>query len=376
MLLCAALGTASVRAQLPCDPPVPVVILAQDLGGNTFEFTLQTPGGNYTVQSYTWSFGDGSVALNSTSPMMHTFQNTGNYLVCCAVDLLINGIPCTTAGCVVQAVQAAPCPGVVPEFTATFNNDSLQLIDLTYATDSVIGYFWDLGDGSSSFENSPIHQFAGAGPYLICLSVTVLDSTNQTCTSTVCHWFYTGPIDPPCAQILTPYFTWQEQNGFVAFQDSSQTTGLQAQYVWDFGDGTFGVDQNELHYYPYPGTFTVCQTVTLTGPLLTDSCVATYCTDVYVGWTIAGIEEPGVPVTLHPWPNPASGSIRVELPAAALPGVLTVHDISGRTVRSVRVTGSTELVIDLDGFSAGHYTLRSTSAAGQWSGRFILSTAP
>ncbi|MBK8341160.1 MAG: PKD domain-containing protein [Flavobacteriales bacterium] len=74
---------------------------------------------------------------------------------------------------------------------------------------------------------------------------------------------------PPTAQfIATPTTTC---NGVVQFTDAS--TALPNSWLWDFGDFTTSTDQDPLHTYAAPGTYTV--TLTVTNPNGNDTDVQT-----------------------------------------------------------------------------------------------------
>lgn len=48
-----------------------------------------------------------------------------------------------------------------------------------------VSYLWDFGDGSSSTQQYPAHQYTTPGHYVLCLTVTATDGTT-TCTSSHC----------------------------------------------------------------------------------------------------------------------------------------------------------------------------------------------
>ena len=52
-----------------------------------------------------------------------------------------------------------------------------------------ISYLWDFGDGTTSSQTYPSHQYAVPGSYIVCLTTTVLYSNavgTSTCSSTYC----------------------------------------------------------------------------------------------------------------------------------------------------------------------------------------------
>ncbi|MBS1686864.1 MAG: T9SS type A sorting domain-containing protein [Bacteroidetes bacterium] len=62
--------------------------------------------------------------------------------------------------------------------TVSFYNQS--------GADSVTGYHWDFGDGSSSTDANPTHTYARDSDYIVCLHMTGLDYAGAPCSDTYC----------------------------------------------------------------------------------------------------------------------------------------------------------------------------------------------
>lgn len=110
--------------------------------------------------SWDWDFGDGNTSTQQNPT--HTFTGQGAY----AVALTIEGsIPAPTRVISVfdpPAVDfdAPQTTGKVP-FTISFHN---------LTTGDVTGYSWDFGDGNSSTEVDPNHEYTSAGTYTVVLT--------------------------------------------------------------------------------------------------------------------------------------------------------------------------------------------------------------
>ena len=52
-------------------------------------------------------------------------------------------------------------------------------------------WFWDFGDGTSSIEVNPLHEYAASGTYTVCLTVS-----NQYDSDTVCKWVTVSGLTP------------------------------------------------------------------------------------------------------------------------------------------------------------------------------------
>jgi PKD repeat protein len=105
----------------------------------------------------------------------------------------------------------------------------------------VTGYLWDFGDGTTGTSQSMTHQYAAAGTYQVCLTIT----TNSPCTTTTCQ-SVTAVIPP---QTITGQLSIDSTpvvacpvTDPISYHYYGQTTGF---YTTDstkiqiiFGDGT------------------------------------------------------------------------------------------------------------------------------------------
>lgn len=95
--------------------------------------------------------------------------------------------------------NAAPTPAfesVCAELTCTFTDRS------TDADGSVTGWQWSFGDGATSTEENPVHEYAAAQPYDVTLKVTDNAGTADSATQPVTP---TAPsVDLTCTDAATP----------------------------------------------------------------------------------------------------------------------------------------------------------------------------
>ena len=64
------------------------------------------------------------------------------------------------------------------------------------------------------------------------------------------------------AQHCTPAFHFSVDGYKVTFTDQSTSNGTIIIWAWNFGDGNTSADQNPIHTYSKPGTYTVCLNIT------------------------------------------------------------------------------------------------------------------
>lgn len=192
--------------------------------------------------SWSWTFGDGNV--DSVQHPTHLYPNPGTYTACLTVTDTCN----TAQACSTITVT---CPGLTSDFGWSDTLLTVQFSDSSAG--SINSWKWYFGDGDSSAVQNPTHDYAASGTYTVCLYATDACGTDSTCKSVT---------------VLCPKpsvnFGWSSSFLTAVLTDSSTGIGTLS-YLWDFGDGNTSTNQNPVHFYPGPGDYTVCLTVT-------DSC--------------------------------------------------------------------------------------------------------
>ena len=125
-------------------------------------------------------------------------------------------------------------------------------------------WYWDFGDGMTSGDFEPMHNYNQAGNYTVCL--TMVDST-ISCTSSFCTEIIVGNNPGDCQAM----FSWVSQGLTAAFTD--QSIGLPDTYLWDFGDGTLSNEPNPVHTWVTTGTYLVCLNISDSNTF----CESTFC---------------------------------------------------------------------------------------------------
>jgi PKD repeat protein len=122
---------------------------------------------------------------------------------------------------------------------------------------SVASWFWDFGDGGTSFQEDPSHLYDDKGNFTVTLVVTDDDGASGA-VSLVVSVVNVAP---------SAGFTFDPDEGTVGvdvrFMDrSSDPEGKELEYLWDFGDGGTSTAMNPLHAFDSSGTKSVSLTVT------------------------------------------------------------------------------------------------------------------
>lgn len=119
---------------------------------------------------YNWNFGDGIGSITTASPT-HTYEylTSGTFTIQLIVtDGTPNGCADTTSQTI--TIDADPTVSIQAPNTACAT-DSIQFNGIS--SGMVTSWMWDFGDGNTSSEKSPAHQYidAGTGKYQVCVSV-------------------------------------------------------------------------------------------------------------------------------------------------------------------------------------------------------------
>ncbi len=135
-------------------------------------------------------------------------------------------------------------------------------------------FTWKFGDGSSSNEFQPSHEYSQPGTYTVCL---VLDAGNN-CIKEVCQTIQVN-CDPCSLQLDFKYEKESSQPNRVYFLSLfAIPPGWTPQFFWNFGDGGTSDIYNPTHTYANPGTYTVCLKL-----YLSSTCFKEICKTIVIG---------------------------------------------------------------------------------------------
>ncbi|MFH2096543.1 MAG: S8 family serine peptidase [Bacteroidota bacterium] len=299
--------------------------------GGSVNFTDLTTGG--TPTSWSWSFPGGTPATSTAANPTITYNTAGTYSVTLTVDdgngpssktinsyITVNGAPAqpsTISG------SASVCPGDV----------------ITYSVTNVYGvtYAWSLPAGwTGSSTTNTISATAGTTGGTISVTPT------NTCGTGTARTLAATVMSLPVAS-----YTYSDNLGVVTFTNTSSPNGTN--FSWDFGDGNYSSQENPVHTYTTPGTYTVifivsnaCDTDTLTQNIVI----------TVTGMTMT--DNPGFRI----YPQPAEGRLWIESGSRAEQLDYYLYDISGREIMSGAIaTGENKAELDISGLSGGVYTL-------------------
>ena len=200
----------------------------------------------YPVTGYYWDFGDG--ATSTLSSPSHTYTTQGSYTIKLRV---VTAGGCTDSVTVNAGVIVSSKP--VANFVATPRDvcafKPVNFTDLS--SGNVDQWYWQFGDGGTSSDQHPIHEYGDTGKFTVTLIVW-----NNGCADTIKFNNYIH-ISPPIARFNI------NMDCKKPFERAFRDTSIGANsWAWDFGDGTTSTLQHPVHTYPATGNYTVKLSVT------------------------------------------------------------------------------------------------------------------
>jgi len=217
--------------------PVVKFTVKNNCEGQAVEFTNQTTISSGTID-YLWDFGDGKTSqLESPS---HLYDKPGGY----NVNLLAIANGCRNSLSKNANQFATPtadfsvegaCSGVPVNIT---NNSSIELGE-------PIGSFWDMGDGEVNTDFNPEYSYSSSGDYTIKYKAISQFGCSDSIERSVT--IKQGPVAD---------FSWDRACNIdpVNFtNETTEPTGANTIYSWDFGDGNTSTATNPSNQYPRLG---------------------------------------------------------------------------------------------------------------------------
>lgn len=253
----------------------------QFLNSNTVKFTPVMT--DSPLVQHSWNFGDASPVSHAVAPI-HSYAAPGTYMVVhTIVRMNPNGIPVCTQSITRTIVIQAPC-NLVVNFSwsaATANPLMIHFQNMSIPLEPSDSTKWTFGDGTISYAVNPVHTYANAGTYTVCLTVKKNSNTPGTtpCIRYICK---TVVVYPPCNLVVN--FSWAAGTNPLSLQFTNLTAPLAAtdSCLWTFGDGTSSTLVNPAHTYSAPGTYTVCLKVKRHTPAGAPPCIREICKTVVV----------------------------------------------------------------------------------------------
>ncbi len=136
------------------------------------------------VVDWAWHFGDETYAYEQHP--VHTYTEEGVYLV-----LLETA---TADGCYedfwMEVWVGSDLWDELPDgcqalFTAVLNENEVSFQDQSEASDEIVNWFWDFGDGNAFIGQNPVHTYAEVGVYEVSLVIFTVNGCNSIYQMTI-----------------------------------------------------------------------------------------------------------------------------------------------------------------------------------------------
>ncbi|NLV26376.1 MAG: PKD domain-containing protein [Methanomicrobiales archaeon] len=207
--------------------------------------------------AWRWTFGDGGSSTEQNP--VYTYANVGTF------DVTLNcsnsaGSDQITKPEFIHAQPAVIVP--VAKFVGEprVGTAPLRVTFTDLSENNPTSWEWNFGDGATSIEQNPVHEYKSAGKYTV--SLTVKNSAGSDTLIEQNYIIVNEPILPPTAD-----FSGAPREGkaplTVTFLDLSKNNPKQ--WYWKFGDGTTSEERNPVHTYAKEGKYTVELTVSNEG---------------------------------------------------------------------------------------------------------------
>ena len=213
------------------------------------DFTDLTTTGADQVVGWDWDFGDGSRSA-SQNPA-HTFLEPGTKRV-----TMISEDNNECKDTVIKDIVYLPVPQLVVVEPTTFVGclpAEIFFNNLSTPIDSTYEILWDFGDGNTSGDISPTHNYLATGNYSV--SVDITSPIGCTVSRAFPNWIRV--LDAPVADFAFSPSEPTILNREVSFFDRSTNAGA---YQWNFGGVGNSFLQNPTFFFPDSGLYEVLLT--------------------------------------------------------------------------------------------------------------------
>ncbi len=228
---------------------------------------------NDTNYRYLWTFGDGTSSDSRLT--FRTYLNNGKYKVC----LKITKKDSTCVQTICDSILVGSNGGcnanfnIIKSDSVGANPHYVRFANTSTGTHTRCVY--NFGDGTSSDNCNPLHNFATLGSKTVCLTIYNISPGNDTlCKSTTCKTFNTGNSNPIAC---VASFDYERIGNTSSYRFVNRSAGSPLQYRWVFDGGAPITTTNVEHNFMSPGWHTACLYVV---NMLDTNCKSSYCVSV------------------------------------------------------------------------------------------------
>lgn len=206
------------------------------------DFSYQLTGHEYTFAKFTnlsvnantfsWDFGDGSTSFDENP--VHPYENWGEYNVTLKANLENEESEKSMKVLVIDTIN------LYPGFYHTVNENNWKEVHFFNTTQNGKNFNWDFGDGSTSTEKAPVHEYTNSGRYTVSLK-----ASNEFNSQTIKDEIAIVEIQ----YIVEAKFEFQiDADNPLLVHYTNQSTNATS-YTWLFSDGTESHEENPSHEF-------------------------------------------------------------------------------------------------------------------------------
>jgi len=211
-----------------------------------FPFTVQFNNTSQNAVSWNWDFGNGNFST-SQNPA-NIYLGTGSYTV--------KLVAYNSSGVADSMIRTGYINTVAPpvvDFTSAntvscLGSNPIAFTNLSSGFDSCV---WDFGDGVTSHDNNPVHQYGLAGLYTVTL---IAYNSGLNCSTSLSKNAFINILNNPSASFTANITSMCDAQIPVNFTPAGS---LANSWQWQFGDGGTSTSQQPSHNYSQPGVYTV-----------------------------------------------------------------------------------------------------------------------
>jgi PKD repeat protein len=307
--------------------PTAAFTAANGCQGTAISFSNTSIGAN----GYQWQFGSEGSDVNMNPAF--TFNNPGT------VSVKLTAI--SSQGCrneVSKNLEVFSSPRASFGVLNSCAGDQTRFVNFSQNGNS---NNWNFGDGESSANSNPSHQYAGAGTYVVSLTVN-----NANCMHIATQSITINAL--PSAD-----FNFTQSGRDVNFTAVNATAKT---YSWNFGDGSQGSAKNENHQYSTAivQKFKVCLNVSDN-----NGCGSETCKEVSID--ILGVNDlQSSDLSIVVYPNPNKGNFIVALPSGIGNAGVVLESLLGVQVAETSGYDGKAYPINAENLASGVYIVKVT----------------
>lgn len=209
------------------------------------QFTDLSSTSTGTLTQWQWDFGDGN--FGNTQNPTHTYTAAGSYNVSLVVT---NSHGCFKSLTKTQYIVIAN--GVNADFSNSTSNSCTPPVNIIFTNlSSGIGaltYLWNFGDGTTSTQLNPSHNYTSTGSYTVQLIVT----NSSGCKDTIIK-----PNAVTIGNVHTMFSAPDSVCGGANVTFNNTSSPVPASTLWNFGDGTTSTVFSPVKVYTVPGNYVI-----------------------------------------------------------------------------------------------------------------------